>query len=417
MIRERMLEQARAAKAAAQLLATLPTTIKNQVLSCMAATLQQRRDEILEANRQDVEEGSSKGLSPAMLDRLSLTPARFTQMVTAIDEIIALPDPVGDIIRMWRRPNNLQIGRMRVPLGVVAVIYEARPNVTVDTAALCLKSGNAVILRGGSEAIRSNLAIAAALKRACVTAGGPEGAIQQIETTDRRAITELLKLDRYIDVVIPRGGEELIRLVVEETRIPIIRHDKGLCHIYVDKEMDPDIAQRVVFNAKVQRPAVCNAMETLLVHQAVAGPFLPRIADCLRGGGVELRGCPLTLQLVPTAKPATEEDWQTEYLDLILSIRVVKDLEEAIQHIATYGSGLAEAIITNNYYTARQFIRRVDAAAVLVNTSTRFTDGNQFGLGAEMGISTQKLHVRGPVGLEDLTSLKYVVLGEGQVRE
>jgi glutamate-5-semialdehyde dehydrogenase len=311
----------------------------------------------------------------------------------------------------------LEIGKVRVPLGVIGIIYESRPNVTADTAGLCLKSGNAVILRGGSEAIHSNICIANILAESAQKAGVPEYVIQLIKTTDRQAIYEMLKLDKYIDVIIPRGGEELIRTVTENSTIPVIKHDKGLCHVYVDNEANLKMAEEIAYNAKVQRPGVCNAMETLLVHQEIAPKFLPPLIQRYRQAGVEIRGCEQTRAMVPEVKPATEADWDTEYLDLILSIKVVTGIDEALEHIAQHGSMLSEAIVTENYTKARRFLQEVDAASVYVNASTRFTDGNEFGLGAEIGISTQKLHARGPVGLEELTSTKYIIYGSGQLRE
>jgi glutamate-5-semialdehyde dehydrogenase len=405
------------AQAAARQLANLSTRIKNGALLRMADALEAEEVALTTLNARDIERAQEHGLSSAMLDRLRLTPKRISDMACGLREIAALPDPVGEVTRMWRRPNGLEIGTMRVPLGVIAFIYESRPNVTADAAGLCLKSGNAVILRGGSEAIHSNLALNALLAKAAVAAGMPEDALQMIPLTDRRAIFELLKMDTGIDLVVARGGEEFIRTVVEHSRIPVIKHDKGLCHTYIDDEADLAMAATVAFNAKVQRPSVCNAMETLLVHRSVAEHFLPSFCEQLRAAGVEVRGCPETRRLVPWATAATEEDWQAEYLDLILAVKVVATLAEALDHISRYGSKLSESIITFNYQKARRFLHEVDAAAVFVNASTRFTDGHEFGFGAELGISTQKLHVRGPMGLESLTSLKYVVYGDGHVRE
>jgi len=405
------------AQAAARQLANLSTPVKNEALLRMAAALEAEEVALTTLNARDIERAQDHGLSSAMIDRLRLTPKRIRDMACGLREIAALPDPVGEVTRMWRRPNGLEIGTMRVPLGVIAFIYESRPNVTADAAGLCLKSGNAVILRGGSEAIHSNLALNALLAKAAVAAGMPEDALQMIPVTDRRAIFELLKMDTHVDLVVARGGEEFIRTVVEHSRIPVIKHDKGLCHTYIDDEADLAMAATVAFNAKVQRPSVCNAMETLLVHRTVAQQFLPSFCDQLRTAGVEVRGCPETCRIVPWATAATEEDWQTEYLDLILSVKVVATLGEALEHIGRYGSRLSESIITSNYQKARRFLHEVDAAAVFVNASTRFTDGNEFGFGAELGISTQKLHVRGPMGLESLTSLKYVVYGDGHIRE
>ncbi|RMF86025.1 MAG: glutamate-5-semialdehyde dehydrogenase [Nitrospinota bacterium] len=407
---------AQKAQHAAQVMASISTQVKNQALEVMAQGLQAHQDYILAENQKDLERGVEAKLSTAMLDRLRLTPARLAEMRAILHEVAALPDPVGET-RMWKRPNNLQIGLMRVPIGVIGIIYESRPNVTVDAAALCLKAGNAVILRGGSEAIHSNLALQKVLTEACRQTGLPEEALQVVPITDRAAIFHLLSLDQYIDLIVARGGEGLIRTVTEHSRIPVIKHDRGLCHTYVDSEADLEMALKIVYNAKVQRPSVCNAMETLLVHEEIAEKFLPACIAQLEEAGVEVRGCERTCQILPRLTPATAADWDTEYLDLILSVRVVPDMQEAIAHIARHGSKLSEAIVTNNYQKAREFLARVDAAAVYVNASTRFTDGHQFGLGTELGISTQKLHVRGPMGLEHLTSTKYIVFGEGQIRE
>ncbi len=405
------------AQSAAYQLATLSTHLKNEALLRMAAALEAEEAALTTLNARDVERAKERGLSSAMIDRLRLTPKRISDMARGLREIATLADPVGEVTHMWRRPNGLEVGTMRVPLGVIAFIYESRPNVTADAAGLCLKSGNTVILRGGSEAIDSNLALSELLAKAAVAAGVPEDALQMIPVTDRRAIFELLKMERDVDLVVARGGEEFIRTVVEHSRIPVIKHDKGLCHTYVDDEADLAMAAKVAFNAKVQRPSVCNAMETLLVHRAVAERFLSSFCDQMQAAGVEVRGCPETCRLVPWAAATTEEDWQTEYLDLILSIRVVQSFDAALDHIRCYSSRLAESIITSNYRKARRFLHEVDAAAVFVNASTRLTDGSEFGFGAELGISTQKLHARGPMGLEALTSLKYIVYGDGQVRE
>jgi len=415
-IRQEMLRLAREAHFASQQLSTLSSREKDAVLLKMAEKLEQQRDLIIEANKRDLALAREKSLSAAMIDRLTLNEQRIGEMSLCLRQIAALPDPVGEIVKMWRRPNGLLVGKMRVPIGVIAIIYESRPNVTTDAAGLCLKSGNAVILRGGSEAIQSNSIIVSLLKETLRECNLPENCLQFVTTRDRQAVYELLKLDQYIDLVVPRGGRELIRLVTENSTIPVVKHDKGLCHIYVDEEADLTMAEEVVLNAKVQRPGVCNAMETLLVHQGIAPTFLPRIISRLQSHGVEVRGCPRTKALFSGVKEASEEDWETEYLDLILSVKVVEDMSEAMAHIARYSSKLAEAIITRNYQRALAFLRQVDSAAVFVNASTRFTDGHQFGLGAELGISTQKLHVRGPMGLEDLTTTKYIVFGEGQIR-
>jgi glutamate-5-semialdehyde dehydrogenase len=404
-------------QSAARQLAKLPSGVKNDALRRMAAALEAEESALTTLNARDVERAQENGLSSAMIDRLRLTPKRIGEMARGLREIAILPDPIGEVTRMWRRPNGLEIGMMRVPLGVIAFIYESRPNVTADAAGLCLKSGNAVILRGGSEAIQSNLALSELLSKAATAAGMPDDALQMIPLTDRRAIFELLRMERFVDLIVARGGEEFIRTVVEHSRIPVIKHDKGLCHTYIDDEADLVMALRVAFNAKVQRPSVCNAMETLLIHRQVAQRFLPSFCDQLKAAGVEVRGCPETCRIVPWAVEASDTDWDTEYLDLILSIKVVANLDDALDHIARHSSKLSESIVTTNYQKARRFLHEVDSAAVFVNASTRFTDGNEFGFGAELGISTQKLHARGPMGLESLTCLKYIVYGDGQVRE
>ncbi len=404
------------AKEASYKLAGVSTKTKNDALQAMAKSLEERREMILAANEVDMEAGRAKGLSNALLDRLLLTPDRIREMAEGLRALIALPDPVGEVTRMWTRPNGLQIGKIRVPLGVIGIIYEARPNVTVDAAGLCLKAGNAVILRGGSEAFNSNRAITQVISAAATNAGIPAGAIQLVETTDREAANLMMKMNAYIDVLIPRGGAGLIQAVVQNATVPVLETGVGNCHVYVEEDADLKMARRIVVNAKTQRPGVCNAMETLLVHENAAPAFLPVAAEALRAKGVELRGCSRTREVLPDCKPATEGDWRTEYLDLILAVKVVGDLEEAIDHINTYGTKHTEVIITNSYQKARLFLQRVDAAAVFVNASSRFTDGHQFGLGAEIGISTQKLHARGPMGLEELTSTKYIIFGDGQIR-
>ena len=410
-------QKARGAREAARALALAPTRTKNEALLQMARGLVEKGEALLAANRADLERARGRGLARAFLDRLTLTESRVEDMAQGLREIAALPDPVGTVAESWRRPNGLEISRVRVPLGVIGFIYESRPNVTADAAGLCVKSGNAVILRGGSEAIESNTAIAAVLARALEKAGAPADAIQFVDIVDREAVAVLLELDGLVDLVIPRGGEEFVRWVSGRSRVPVLKHDKGLVHLYVDAAADLAMAGRLAVNAKVQRPSVCNALETLLVHEDVAAGFLPALAARLAEAGVELRGCPRTLALVPGARPATDADWDTEYLDLILAVRVVDDLDQALAHIRRHGSGLAEAIVTNDLGHARRFTREVDAAAVLVNASTRLVDGNQFGMGAEMGISTSRLHARGPVGVRELTTTKFVVLGDGQVRD
>ncbi|MFQ5961475.1 MAG: glutamate-5-semialdehyde dehydrogenase [Candidatus Methylomirabilales bacterium] len=408
---------ARQAREATQAMARTPAGVKDRALQEMAQGLLDRQQEILEANAADLSVAEEKGHRPAFLDRLRLDAERVRGMARGLQEVAALPDPVGEVTGMVRRPNGLWVGRMRVPVGVIAVIYESRPNVTADVTGLCLKAGNAVLLRGGSEAIRSNTAIAAVLTASAEAAGLPKGAVGIVEMTDRAAVHALLTLDRYIDLVIPRGGEELVRTVKETSTIPVIAHEKGLCHMYVDAAADLPMAEELVCNAKVERPGVCNAVETLLVHTQVAREFLPQVAARLAAAGVELRGCPTTRKVLAYLPAATEKDWETEYLDLILSIRVVDSFEEAVAHIRQYGSGLAEGIVTADYHRGMRFLREVDAGAVFVNASTRFADGGEFGLGAEIGISTQKLHARGPMGVRELTCEKFIVLGEGQVRD
>ncbi len=405
------------AKAASRKLAPIDSAEKNRALHLMADRLETRSDFLVAENKKDLDGAKAAGLSSALLDRIALDPGRVQGMAKGLRDIAALPDPVREIVKMWRRPNGLQVGRMRIPLGVIGIIYEARPNVTADAAALCLKSGNAVILRGGSEAHCSNQAIAEVLRAACAETRIPVDAVQVVQTKDHGLVHELLQLEEYIDLVIPRGGEELIRAVVGGAKVPIIKHYKGVCHVYVDTDASLEMAERIALNAKVQRPSVCNAMETLLVHEAIAGRFLPSVVAKLRAAGVEIRGCEKTYALVPGIKRATEEDWTTEYLDLILSVRVVKDMNEAIDHIERYGSEHTESIVTTNYQRSREFIDRVNSSAVMVNASTRFNDGGELGLGAEIGISTSKIHAFGPMGLEELTTTKFVVFGDGQIRE
>jgi glutamate-5-semialdehyde dehydrogenase len=407
---------AEAARAASRALASATGEQKNAALQAMAAGLLAGEGGILRANRDDVAGAREAGNTAAFVDRLTLTPPRIQAMAAGLRQIADLPDPVGEVTGMWRRPNGLQVGRMRVPLGVIGFIYESRPNVTADAAGLCLKSGNAVVLRGGAEALRSNLAIGEVLARAVAAAGLPPAALSVVGTPDRAKVKELLALHALIDLIIPRGGEEFIQMVRESSQIPVIAHDKGLCHTYVDQSADLGMAAAIALNAKVERPGVCNAMETLLVHTEVAPALLPDLVAQLARAGVEVRGCPETRVLVPSVRPATDADWDTEYLGLTLSVRVVPSFEEALAHIARHGSGLAEAIVTADYGRAMRFLREVDAGAVFVNASTRFTDGFEFGMGAEMGISTQKLHARGPMGLRELTCEKFIVLGDGHVR-
>ncbi|MFQ5895307.1 MAG: glutamate-5-semialdehyde dehydrogenase [Nitrospinota bacterium] len=407
---------AEGARRAVRALRCLSTEVKNRALHAMAERLVGGADPLLAANAEDLARARERGLSGALVDRLLLNPDRIARMADGIRQVATLPDPVGEVTRMWRRPNGLQIGRVRVPIGVVGLIYESRPNVTADAAALCLKSGNAVLLRGGSEALASNRAIASLLDEAAAEAGAPSGAIQLVPVPDRAAVREMLQLGGLVDLIVPRGGESLVREVVERARVPILMHYKGVCHIYVDERADLAMAEAIAVNAKAQRPGVCNAMETLLVHEKVADAFLPSLCRAMREKGVELRGCAGTRARVPHVEPAAEEDWSAEYLDLILSIRVVPSFEAALDHIATYGSGLSEAIVTEDRGAALRFLREVDSAAVYVNASTRFTDGYEYGLGAELGISTDRLHARGPVGLEELTTYKYIVYGHGQLR-
>jgi len=409
--------RARAARQAARALALCPTRVKNDALLQMARGLDEKAASLIDVNRVDVDRARAGGHPRAFLDRLTLTEARIEEMAAGLRQIAALPDPVGSVLETRRRPNGLEISRVRVPLGVIGFIYESRPNVTADAVGLCLKSGNAVILRGGSEAIESNAMIAAVLAKAVEKAGAPPEAIQFIDITDRAAVGAMLELPDLVDLVIPRGGETFVRWVAEHSRVPVLKHDRGLVHVFVDADADLEMAKAIVLNAKVQRPSVCNALETLLVHRDIAARFLPAAAARLAEAGVELRGCAETQALVPGALPATERDWDEEYLDLVLAVRVVDGLDEAIEHIRRHGSGLAEAIVTNTLAHARRFTREVDAAAVLVNASTRLVDGGQFGMGAEMGISTSRVHARGPVGVQELTTIKYVVQGDGQLRD
>ncbi|MBI3997150.1 MAG: glutamate-5-semialdehyde dehydrogenase [Candidatus Omnitrophica bacterium] len=416
-LREQILRIAQEARAAARQLASISTQQKNQALQAMVKGLRQRREVILDANATDVESARQEGLSAALIDRLTLNATRLQEMEASIEAVVTLPDPVGEVIRKWQQPNGLVIQKVRVPLGVIGIIYESRPNVTSECASLCLKSGNAVILRGGAESFRSNQAIGSVLRDALRSAGLPEAAVSLIPTAERAGVDAMLQLDSLIDVIIPRGGEALIRKIVETSRIPVIKHAKGVCHVYVDDAADLAMAQAIVMNAKCQRPATCNAMETLLVHERVAKTFLPDIIRHLQEAKVEVRGDERTRAIVPGVKAATEEDWVTEYLDLILSVRVVSSLDEAIAHISRYGSSHSDAIVTKDEAHATRFTQGVDSAAVYVNASTRFTDGFQFGLGAEIGISTDRLHARGPMGLEELTTYKYVVHGTGQLRD
>lgn len=416
-LKDEALSLGKRAKAAARLLAQVSSAEKNRALLRIAEQLESQSAFLIAENRKDLESAKSAGVSSAVLDRIALDAARVKSMAKGLREIAGLPDPVREVVKMWRRPNGLQVGRMRIPLGVIGIIYEARPNVTADAAALCLKSGNAVILRGGSEAHHSNQAIGAVMRDACADTEVPRDAVQMVEVKEHAFVKELLQLESYIDLIIPRGGEDLIRAVVANSKIPVIKHYKGVCHVYVDVDASLDMAKRICFNAKVQRPAVCNAMETLLVHEAVAAKFLPQMIDDYQAAGVEVRGCDKTRALAPGVKKAAESDWSAEYLDLILAVRVVKDMDEAIDHIERYGSEHTESIVTTNEQTSREFIDRVNSSAVMVNASTRFNDGGELGLGAEIGISTSKIHAFGPMGLEELTTTKFIVFGDGQIRE
>jgi len=415
-IAHRVKDIAAGARRASITMARLSSAAKDDLLRAMAAALVAATRDLIIENGRDLAAGREKGLSDAMLDRLMLSEARIKGMADGLLEVAALPDPVGSVDKMWLRPNGLQVGKMRIPLGVIGIIYESRPNVTADAAALCLKAGNAVVLRGGSEAIHSNLAIAAVLRKEMQRAGIPEEALSIIPFTEREGVLEMLKQEELIDLIIPRGGESLIRFVVENSRIPVIKHYKGVCHIFVDAAADPSMAEAIIANAKAQRPGVCNALETLLVHRDIAASFIPRITQALGTLHVEIRGDETVRALAPNSLPATEEDWGAEYLDLILAVRVVDDMDAAIDHINRYTSLHTEAIITSDYANAQRFIREVNSSTVLVNASTRFADGGQLGLGAEIGISTTKLHSFGPMGLEDLTTTKFIVYGNGQIR-
>jgi len=415
-VEETIEEMAQSAKSAAAELGRCPSGRKNTALLQIADQLEADAADIQAENAGDVAAAEKNGLSGAMIDRLRVTDATIAAMAGGLREVARLADPVGTASGTWIRPNGLEVSRMRIPLGVVGIIYESRPNVTIDAAGLCLKAGNAVILRGGSEALASNQALAASVSKALRDCGLPEKAVQVVPLREREAVNVLLKQENAIDLIIPRGGEGLIRFVVDNSRIPVLKHYKGVCHVYVDQSAELSMAREVCFNAKVQRPGVCNAMETMLVHESVAPQFLPEMADQFLQAGVELRGCEKTCTLVPGARPAEETDWYAEYLDLILAVKVVSDMDAAMAHIAAYGSNHTEAIITSDYDNSRRFLREVDASVVLVNASTRFNDGGQLGLGAEMGISTSKLHAYGPMGVDELTTTKFVVCGSGQMR-
>jgi len=415
-IQEMLINQGQKARRAARFLANASTSVKNQALYRMADQLEVGQDAILAANQLDLALGRQQGLSSALLERLTLNPGRIKDMAQGLRDVAALADPIGETIASSRRPNGLDISRVRTPIGVIGIIYESRPNVTADAAALCLKSGNAILLRGGEEALNSNRVIARIISAAAAECGIPEGAIQLVDSEDRQAAVFMMKMHQYLDVLIPRGGKGLKQAVLENAIVPIIMTGMGNCHVYVDEYADLNKAKPIVFNAKVQRPSVCNAAETLLVHRKVAEAFLPGMIGALQTAGVEIRGCEQTREIVPGIKAATAEDWAEEYLDLIIAVKVVAHLDEAISHINQYGTGHSEAIVSENYSSVRRFLAEVDAAAVYANASTRFTDGGEFGMGAEMGISTQKLHARGPMGLKELTTTKFIIQGDGQIR-
>ncbi len=412
-VRDRAIEARKGARA----LLRATSEQKNRVLTSMAEGILAMRENLKSENAKDIAYAREKGLSSAMIDRLTLTDRRIDEMAEGLREVASLPDPVGEVVRMWQRPNGMTVGRMRVPIGVIGIIYESRPNVTAEATSLCLKAGNAVLLRGGSEAINSNRAIVGVLRKALAGAGLPEGVVSFIDTPDRQAVMEMLTLEGLVDLIIPRGGEGLIRTVTENSRIPVLKHYKGVCHVFVDRDADLPMAEEICFNAKTQRPGTCNAMETMLVDEEIAGEFLPLILRRLTDAGVKIRGCEKTREVFGEAEPAEEKDFYNEYLDLILNVKVVRDMDDAMDHIAKYSSFHTETIVTENYHRAMRFLREVDSAAVMVNASTRLHDGGQFGLGAEIGISTDKIHARGSMGLEELTCTKFIVLGTGQIRE
>jgi len=416
-IKNKVLAKAKEAKEASRFIGNASTDLKNRIILKMAEYLKQKKDMLIKANVVDIKNAEKKGLTKALIDRLTLTEKRIDEMVKGLEEIVSLPDPVGEITKMWLRPNGMLVGRMRVPIGVIGVIYESRPNVTVDVTGLCLKAGNSVVLRGGSEAINSNIALVEILKEALKKEKMHEGVVSYIDIPEREAVLEMVKLEGLIDLIIPRGGEGLIRTVTENSRIPVLKHYKGVCHVFVDREADLSMAEEICFNAKVQRPATCNAMETMLVDEAIAKKFLPKMLKRFKQAGVQLKGCPKTKKIYPEVMDVTEEDFYKEYLDLILNVKVVKNIDEAIEHITKYGSAHSDTIVTQNYSKAMRFLREVDSSAVFVNASTRLNDGYQFGLGAEIGISTDKIHARGPMGLEELTCTKFIVFGSGQLRQ
>jgi glutamate-5-semialdehyde dehydrogenase len=412
-----VLSKAREAKEGARSIAKASSRQKNAALLKMAEALKKRSKELIRENAKDIAFAKKKGLSKAMIDRLTLNEKRINEMAQGLIEVAALPDPVGEVLKMWRRPNGMSVGKMRVPIGVIGIIYESRPNVTADATSLCMKAGNAVILRGGSEAIHSNKAIVKILRDVARAEGIHEGAITFLDIPDREAVMEMLKLEGIVDLIIPRGGEGLIRAVTENSRIPVLKHYKGVCHVFVDRDADLQMAEDICFNAKVQRPGTCNAMETMLVDKTIAKSFLPAMIKRFQNARVTIKGCPETKKIVSAIDTAGEEDYYTEYLDLTLNVRVVKDIDAAMEHIAKYSSSHSDAIVTKDYSKGMRFLREVDSSAVLVNASTRLNDGYQFGLGAEIGISTDKIHARGPMGLEELTCTKFIVLGDGQLRE
>ncbi|RJR18067.1 MAG: glutamate-5-semialdehyde dehydrogenase [Nitrospiraceae bacterium] len=415
-IKSFVLKKAREAKDGARGVARASSEQKNNALIKMAGALKKKAGDLKKANKKDIDAAKKKGLPGAMIDRLTLTDKRIDEMAQGLVEIAALPDPVGEITKMWQRPNGMMVGKMRVPIGVIGIIYESRPNVTADATGLCLKAGNAVVLRGGTEALHSNMAIVNILRSVARKEGIHEGVITFIDNTDRQAIMEMLKLEGIIDLVIPRGGEGLIRAVTENSRIPVLKHYKGVCHVFVDRDADLQMAEEICFNAKVQRPGTCNAMETMLVDEKISGKFLPAMIERFRKAKVLLKGCPRSRMIDKSLEQALDEDFYREYVDLILNVKIVRDIDAAMDHIAKYSSAHTDTIVTKDYQKAMRFLREVDSSSVIVNASTRLSDGYQFGLGAEMGISTDKIHARGPMGLEELTCTKFIVMGNGQLR-
>ncbi len=416
-VKKTMLDIGIKARAASRSVLSASPGDKNNALQIAASKLRKSEGLLIRENEKDIQAAKKNGLSSAMIDRLRLTQERIEDMALAVEEIVSLPDPVGEVTKIWNRPSGFRVGRMRVPIGVIGIIYESRPNVTIDAAALCLKSGNACILRGGSEAIHSNTALAALFQEGLAEAGLPPEVAQAVPTTDRAAVRALLTLDDHVDMIIPRGGKPLIRMIMENSTIPVVKHLDGVCHTYVDADADQKMAEEICINAKLNRPGTCNAMETLLVHTDIAENFLPGLLGRLKNEGVELNGCEVTRKIVPEVEKATDEDWKTEYLEKILSVKVVENIDEAMDHIADYGSAHTDCIVTESHRNAERFLREVDSSSVMVNASTRLSDGFIYGLGAEIGISTDKLHARGPMGLEELTCQKFIVLGEGHLRD